>query len=156
MNSKGVLLAHVAKKYNIDLVEEAKEIEHICPNLTDLIKKCCRVIGAEFDYITTRSRKRALAQQRQCIMTAIYELDIFSQEEVGKEFSRDHSTVIHSIQTVSDMIETKNPVFIKYMSSLREYINTISDDIKKHHPLPEDSRIGTRSAMYKRPTAVSV
>lgn len=119
-NSASILLHHIAKKYKINIIEEANEIDKIMGAILMLVTVCCEKIGARYDSVVGQSQKREISQQRQCIMTVMYETGLFSNRQIGDEFGfRHHSTVMHARQTVDDMIETKNEVFIRYMGILR-------------------------------------
>lgn len=125
-NNPRQLLCYVSKKYGIDIYHEANEFtKHETTTLTAMVIMCCERIGADYEKVISASRKREIVMQRQCIQTAIYEQQLFSLKAIGGEFGgRDHSTVTHSKQTVSDLIETKNKVVITYMNNLRNYLAT--------------------------------
>lgn len=66
--------------------------------------------GVSINDLTGRLRDREFVVPRQIAMFLIKEHTKMSLVEIGKMFNRDHSTVIYSIRTVRDLLET-NKVF---------------------------------------------
>lgn len=124
MNNVAELLLHIAAKYNINLQEEARELKAIQPTLLDTIMGCCDVIGADYYKLISKTRKREIVQQRQCIMAAIYQTKKHPNKKIGIEFGGRHwSTVIHARHTVDDMLFCNDLEFKEYMEKLGVYLD---------------------------------
>lgn len=70
-------------------------------------KVVCDFIGVKIDDLVAQSRKRTIVQARQLAMYFAKELTNQSLKTIGLHFGgRDHSTVIHSLQTVNNLMDT--------------------------------------------------
>ncbi len=120
------LLAHATLHgRDIDL-ELAREV------LRDLIKESrvslgveqiqqivCEYFGIEEDLVRARTRKREVVQARQVAMYFSKQLTKHSLKTIGLKFGgRDHSTVIHGVQSVENQIET-DPRFHDIIQEIR-------------------------------------
>lgn len=69
-----------------------------------------------------KSRKREIVQARQVAMYFVKQFTDFSLKHIGQQFgNRDHSTVIHSCQVVSDIMDT-DPEFQNNIAEVRRLI----------------------------------
>lgn len=66
----------------------------------EIVTKFMRV---SFDRLTTRNRRREIVDTRRLIMYFLRE-EGFKLTTIGKLFKQDHSTVIHAIDTMNDLI----------------------------------------------------
>lgn len=68
-----------------------------------------------------RSRLRKFARPRHVAMWLSGELTLHSSNVIGREFQRDHSTVLHGINLIDDLVDhdvkTKNDVNALYEKS---------------------------------------
>jgi len=64
-----------------------------------------------------RSRKQIYSIPRQVYLFYLYNQKIPIQK-IGKKFGRHHSTVIHSVKNISNLIDVKDKIVTKYLSSL--------------------------------------
>lgn len=62
--------------------------------------------GIQVPKLESKSRKRELVEARQMAMWLIKKHCTYSLKTIGESFGRDHTTVIHSINTVNDLIKT--------------------------------------------------
>ncbi|HYG22744.1 MAG TPA: helix-turn-helix domain-containing protein [Verrucomicrobiae bacterium] len=77
------------------------------PQPIDEIKKLvAHHYGLSVTVIDVRNRTPRVAWARQVAMALSCEFTNQSISEVGRQFHRDHGTVLHAIQTVSDRCET--------------------------------------------------
>ncbi len=118
------LLAHASlNRKDIDLELAKATLKNIVQDIEtevniDYIQK---VVAAYFnitqDMMTSKSRKRELVVARQVAMYFAKEYTNHSLKSIGQHFGgRDHSTVIHAVQSVDDMMETDN----KFKHSVQE------------------------------------
>lgn len=73
----------------------------------DLLKKC---------------RKREMVQLRQVSIWAMTKMTGASLKTIGEYFNRDHTTVIHSRDTVNDLIYSKEPSIMRLMEKIKVYL----------------------------------
>jgi len=75
--------------------------------------------------LKSKSRKRETVFPRQVAMYLMKEFTNLPLKSIGYHFGgRDHSTVIHAVQTISDMLETDKDVE-KTMQKLYKYFNRV-------------------------------
>lgn len=83
------------------------------------------ITGISSESIKGKSRKREIVQARQIVMYTIllHKLMHISLANLGNKFcGRDHSTVIHAKQTISDLIESNDKSII---SLYKEYCSNL-------------------------------
>lgn len=127
------LLAHATlhgREIDLDLAREV---------LRDLIKETrmslgveqiqqivCEYFGMDEDLVRARTRKREVVQARQVAMYFSKQFTKHSLKTIGLKFGgRDHSTVIHGVQSVENQIET-DPRY-------REIIDELRHKLELHH-----------------------
>jgi chromosomal replication initiator protein len=120
------LLAHATlhgREIDLDLAREV---------LRDLIKETrmslgveqiqqivCEYFGMDEDLVRARTRKREVVQARQVAMYFSKQFTKHSLKTIGLKFGgRDHSTVIHGVQSVENQIET-DPRYREIIDELR-------------------------------------
>lgn len=72
------------------------------------------VTGVEEDFRTV-SRKRELVQSRQLCMKILKEETTLSLAKIGKEYKKDHATVLHAVKTIDNIIETNKQLREQYL-----------------------------------------
>lgn len=99
---------------NVELaVIVAKDNKPVTP--TDVIETVAETAGVTLQAIKSRSRKRELVEARQIAMTLLKSETKMTLKTIGSFFSgRDHTTVIHAINTVEDLTETDKLFRRKY------------------------------------------
>jgi len=87
----------------------------------DFIQKTCAdFFGIKLEDLKAKTRKKEIVTARQVSMYFCKEFTNHSLKSIGYHFGgRDHSTVIHAVQTVNDMIET-DTVFKHSIADLRK------------------------------------
>ena len=86
-------------------------------------KVVCEVMDVNIDLLKEKTRKREAVQARQISMHFIKQYTKTSLASIGKIFGgRDHSTVIHAVQTVKDLMET-DPKFRAKVQEIEKIIN---------------------------------
>jgi chromosomal replication initiator protein len=94
---------HLAKQMLKNFVKNvSREI-----SIDTIQKLVCDFLQVPLDSMRAKTRKREIVQARQISMFFAKELTKSSLKTIGLHFGgRDHSTVIHAVQTVNDLIET--------------------------------------------------
>ena len=104
----------MAREVLRDLIKEAR----VTLTIEEIQRVVCEVLRIPEDLVRARTRKREVVQARQIAMWFSKQLTSHSLKTIGLHFGgRDHSTVIHGVQSVEDQIDTD--------PSFRETIETI-------------------------------
>ncbi|GGE95131.1 chromosomal replication initiator protein DnaA [Hymenobacter cavernae] len=114
---EGVLISLVAQsslnRREIDLEMAKQALRHIIEeveaevNLDFIQKTVAEHFGISLDLMKAKTRKKEVVTARQVAMYFAKEHTSHSLKSIGHNFGgRDHSTVIHSVQTVSDLIDS--------------------------------------------------
>ncbi|TXK51561.1 chromosomal replication initiator protein DnaA [Pontibacter qinzhouensis] len=124
---EGVLISLIAQsslnRKEIDLELAKQALKHIIEdvetevNLDFIQKTVAEYFQVSLDSLKAKTRKKEIVTARQVAMYFAKEFTSHSLKSIGYHFGgRDHSTVIHSVQTVSDMIDTDK----KFKASIQE------------------------------------
>ena len=106
----------LAREVLRDLVKESR------PQLTveEIQRVTCEYLKIPEDLVRARTRKREVVQARQVAMFFAKQLTKHSLKTIGLHFGgRDHSTVIHAVQSVEDQIDT-DPSFREMVGAVRK------------------------------------
>ncbi|MEM6327742.1 MAG: chromosomal replication initiator protein DnaA [Bacteroidota bacterium] len=99
-----------------DLIKERRSALSI-PQIQTIT---CDVLDIPEDLVRARTRKREVVQARQIAMFFSKQLTKHSLKTIGQNFGgRDHSTVIHAIQSVENQVET-DPVYRDIVEQVRK------------------------------------
>jgi chromosomal replication initiator protein len=66
------------------------------------------------DLLVGKGRKRKIARPRQIAMALTREITGKSLPEIGRDFGRDHTTVLHAVRTVQTLCSTNDKVRSHY------------------------------------------
>ena len=75
-----------------------------------------------FGDLQSKRRERPIARPRQVAMYLAKTLTTASLPEIGRKFDRDHTTVIHAVRTVEELME-KDKVFADDVNALRRALS---------------------------------
>ncbi|TXH23215.1 MAG: chromosomal replication initiator protein DnaA [Chitinophagaceae bacterium] len=116
---EGALISLLAQsslnKREIDLELAKKVLRNFIKSSTKEItidsiqKMVCEYFDVPYDKLLQKTRKREIVQARQITMYLAKSFTKNSLKTIGEHFGgRDHTTVIHSCQTVKDLMDTDN------------------------------------------------
>ena len=109
----------MAKEVLRDLIKDTR----VTLSIEEIQRLVCEYFSIEEDLVRAKTRKREVVQARQAAMFFCKELTQHSLKTIGLHFGgRDHSTVIHANQSVSNQIDTD--------SKFREMIEEIRHKIE--------------------------
>ena len=84
-----------------------KEKSDIVPTADVIIDEVCKFYNIEPDSLRGQGRTKDISLARQIAMYQIRRMTNLSLKEIGKEFdNRDHTTVLHSIERIEDLVKT--------------------------------------------------
>ena len=72
-----------------------------------IIKIAEKATGISYDQMQKNTKKRDIVEARWYAMKLLYEAEVGGLSFVGDLFGVDHSTVIHGIKKINELIETK-------------------------------------------------
>ena len=101
---KGKIVTDFIEKCEVKI--PIKDIEFLVTTtiIEDVVAKN---YSCEVKDITTKSRKRATCEPRQIAMYFEKEMTRLSLEAIGQRFgNKDHATVLHSVKTIKNLIDT--------------------------------------------------
>lgn len=85
-------------------------------NIEDIQKMVCKFYGMDYDALLAKTRKREIVQARQITMYLAKKFTRSSLKSIGDHFSgKDHTTVIHSCQTVENLLDTDTSYREKFL-----------------------------------------
>jgi len=114
-------LANVSRAIKDMYVDNADTI----PTPALIISEVSRYFSIEEHILRGTLRNKGTAEARQIAMYLIRNLTQCSLPDIGKEFGRDHATVIHSIRKVEAMLATPS-------SEMKKTIQEITSNINNH------------------------
>lgn len=131
---EGALISLIAQsslnKQEFDLTLAKKILENIVHNIEKEvdIDKIQRSVSAYFSVsihdLKDKTRKKEVATARQVAMYFAKEYTDYSLKQIGQYFGgRDHSTVIHAVQCVHNLIDTDNS-FKRTVDDLKKQLQT--------------------------------
>ena len=98
----------------------------VVPTADVIIEEVCGFYSIEPDAIRGQSRAKEITLARQIAMYLLRQMTNLSLLDIGKEFeNRDHTTVLHSIRRVEQLIQTDGET--------EEIIKDISNNIKNRY-----------------------
>jgi hypothetical protein len=78
----------------------------------------CDINNMDFNELFSRSRKRETVEIRMILITFLYVYRAYTYVNVASMFGRDHSTIIHNINTHDDLLDTDSLYAVKYFKTL--------------------------------------
>ncbi len=100
-------------KKEIDLELAKKVMKNFVKNsfnelgIDEIQKMVCNFYNVTYDDLLSKTRKREIVQARQITMYLAKKFTKSSLKAIGEHFSgKDHTTVIHSCQTVENLMDT--------------------------------------------------
>lgn len=81
-----------------------------------IIYLVCGVTNTPYQFILGKSRSREIVEVRHIAMYLVCWHTTLSLKAIGKIFNRDHSSVIHARDTVSDLLDTSAEFRYKFKS----------------------------------------
>jgi len=110
---------------------ELIKTENLNSKLSEIVEGVSKSIGYTIDEIKSKSRKHRIVVARQiCYFIAVKD-ERFTLKDIGQFLGgRDHSTVIHGINTIIGYRDTKYQIFLQYMEAINKYAPQIHSILK--------------------------
>jgi len=88
-----------------------------------IINAVCFVCNTTFEALKKRNRKRELVMARQFIYYFLRKRTALSLKSIGEIFGQDHTTVIHSVDTITNLLCTEDPAVMEGLRLIKAQIN---------------------------------
>lgn len=112
----GEISLDMARDVLRDLITEAR----VALTVEEIQRITCEFLKIPEDLVRARTRKREVVQARQVAMYFAKQLTNHSLKTIGLHFGgRDHSTVIHAVQSVEDQVDT-DPAYREMVEAIRK------------------------------------
>lgn len=102
------------KQTNFDLTEE---------KLNRILEYTAEHFAVDINEVLGKKRTSKIALARHCIFYALHSFTLISSTKLGKLLNRDHSTVLNSINQITNYISYEN----EYKKIIEEYINNVRE-----------------------------
>ncbi|MGM9662865.1 MAG: chromosomal replication initiator protein DnaA [Oscillospiraceae bacterium] len=100
-----------------------KRSNEFIPTADSIISECCRYFNLEESVIRGKQQSANVVKARQVAMYLINHMTNLSLTDIGTEFGRDHTTVMHSRDKVAALIK-KDPAFAEVVKEITTNINS--------------------------------
>ncbi len=100
-----------------------KRNNEFIPTASSIIEECCRYFNLEESVLRGRSKSAHIVNARQVAMYLINHMTSLPLTDIGVEFNRDHTTVMHSRDKVANQIK-KDPAFAEVVKEITTNINS--------------------------------
>lgn len=92
------------------------------PSVSDIIDRACSYFEITFNELIRRKRYRSLVEKRQMLLCLLRDNSSMSLTEIGVMFGGfDHTTVIHSVKTISNLVEVEDS-YREYFRGLNRFV----------------------------------
>lgn len=114
----------IAKEVLADIL--ISENEKYAVSINQIKKVVCKYFKVNIEDLNSKKKNSSIAWPRQVSMYLATELTTLSLPEIGREFNRDHSTVIHAKEKVKEEIEN-NLLFAPIINDLINKVKTVDN-----------------------------
>ena len=115
----------IAKEVLADIL--TSEQEKYAININQIKKVVCKYFKVSIEDLNSKKKNSSIAWPRQVSMYLATELTTLSLPEIGREFNRDHSTVIHAKEKVKEEIDN-NLLFAPIINDLINKVKTVDNN----------------------------
>ena len=115
----------IAKEVLADILTLEKEKYSI--SINQIKKVVCKYFKVSIEDLNSKKKNNSIAWPRQVSMYLATELTLLSLPEIGREFNRDHSTVIHAKEKVKEEIDN-NLLFAPIINDLITKVKAVDNN----------------------------
>ena len=94
------------------------------PTPSLIISQVCKFYNLEESVIRGTQKTKRIAEARQIAVYLIRKLTNLSTPDIGKEFNRDHTTILHSINKIEESIKANDEALKKNIQDITANINS--------------------------------
>ena len=114
----------IAKEVLADIINSEQEKYSI--SISHIKKVVCKHFNISIEEINSKKKSNTIAWPRQVAMYIASELTTLPVTEIGREFNRDHTTILHAKQKVKEEIEN-NPFFVPVINKLISDVKSVDN-----------------------------
>ena len=89
-----------------------------------IISQVCKFYSVEESVLRSTLKNKGTAEARQVAIYLIRKLTNLSTTDIGKEFNRDHTTILHSINKITDSLNAGDENLQKHIRDITANINS--------------------------------
>lgn len=115
----------IAKEVLADIITSEQEKYNI--SISQIKKVVCKHFNISVEEINSKKKSNSIAWPRQVAMYIASELTTLPVTEIGREFNRDHTTILHAKQKVKEEIEN-NPFFVPVINQLINDVKSVDNN----------------------------
>lgn len=115
----------IAKEVLADIINSEQEKYSI--SISHIKKVVCKHFNISIEEINSKKKSNTIAWPRQVAMYIASELTTLPVTEIGREFNRDHTTILHAKQKVKEEIEN-NPFFVPVINKLISDVKSVDNN----------------------------
>ena len=115
---------NIAKEVLADIINLEQQKYSI--SITKIKEVVCKHFKVNLEDLNSKKKNTSIAWPRQIAMYLATELTSLSLPEIGREFNRDHTTVIHAKEKVKEEIKN-NTFFIPVINLITEEIKAVDN-----------------------------
>ena len=115
----------IAKEVLADIITSEQEKYSI--SISQIKKVICKYFKISVEDINSKKKSNNIAWPRQVAMYIASELTTLPVTEIGREFNRDHTTILHAKQKVKEEIEN-NPFFVPVINQLISDVKSVDNN----------------------------
>lgn len=113
----------LAQAIGFDVTIEVYPKEEGQMDVDDIIRVFCAVWGVLPEKVIRKNRKADYVAMRQIIAMRLKMMK-FSLKEIGRRLgTRDHTTIIYSLQSAKDRLGTEDELFMYYFNPVKHFFN---------------------------------
>jgi chromosomal replication initiator protein len=115
----------IAKEVLADIISSEQEKYSI--SISQIKRVVCKYFKISVEDINSKKKSNSIAWPRQVAMYIASELTTLPVTEIGREFNRDHTTILHAKQKVKEEIEN-NPFFVPVINQLINDVKSVDNN----------------------------
>ncbi len=92
----------------------------------EIIEIACNVFAQKMTAVLSKRRNRPISEARHAAIYCIRNKTNITLNECGKIFNRDHTTIIHAIATVKNLLIT-DPIFASKLRRLMDNLGPLAE-----------------------------
>jgi chromosomal replication initiator protein len=115
----------IAKEVLSDIIN--LEQDKAAVNIGHIKKTVCKHFKVSIEDLNSKKKNNSIAWPRQIAMYLATELTSMSLPEIGREFNRDHSTVVHAREKIKEEIE-QNPFFTPVINQITNEVKAVGNN----------------------------
>lgn len=120
-------IQRLASNKTLDIGRDLFELD-----LDSILRKSCKITGANYNDLTGGSRKRECAEAKRLFCFFVKRHTQMSLTKIGQFLKINHATVLHHVRKFKDLVEVNDPIISGYLSQLRAANTNLPNKYRKY------------------------